>query len=198
MTRPSRRLLAVLTLALLLAGCGIPTDPAPRALDPALAPFSRAAPAVDPVGPGRIALYFVREGKAVLTIRPVRQSTPVPELLNLLLAGPTPSELAAGTSSLIPTTLTVQGIAVQSGVGVITLDGPAGQLSQPLAFAQIVATLTSPGRLSGVRFRVAGEDLGVPRGDLSLSTEPLDQTDYAALLATAGPGASPSSSAPPA
>ena len=190
--------LAALALALLLAGCGIPSDPAPRALDPAQAPFSRAAPVVDPVGPGRIALYFAREGKAVLTIRSVRPSTPVPELLNLLLAGPTPSELAAGTSSLIPTTLTVQGIAVQSGVGVITLDGPAGQLSQPLAFAQIVATLTSPGRLSGVRFRVAGEDLGVPRGDGSLSTEPLDRADYAELLATASPGSSPSASAPPA
>lgn len=198
MTRPSGRRLAALTVALLITGCGIPADPAPRALDPAQAPFSRNAPAVDPVGPGRIALYFVRDGKAVLTIRPVRQSTPVPQLLDLLLTGPTPSELAAGITSLIPTTMTIKGIDVQAGVGVITLDGPAGQLSQPLAFAQIVATLTSPGRLSGVRFRVAGEDLGVPRGDGSLSAEPLNRTDYAELLETASPGPSPSGSAPPA
>ncbi len=198
MTRPIGRRVAVVALALLLTGCGIPADPAPRALDPAQAPFSRDAPVADPVGPGRVPLFFVRDGKAVLTIRPVLQSTPAPELLSLLLAGPTPSELAAGITSAIPTTLTVKGIEVQEGIGVVTLNGPANQLSQPLTFAQIVATLTSPGRLAGVRFRVGGEDLGVPRGDGSLSTEPLDRSDYAELLATASPGPSPSASAAPA
>ena len=184
--------LAALALVGLLTGCGIPADSAPRALDPAQAPFSRAEAVADAVGPGRIALYFVREGQAVLTIRPVRQSTPLPELLDLLLAGPTPAELAAGITSLIPATLTIEDIDVQGNVGVITLGGPASPLTPPLAFAQIVSTATSPGRLSGVRFRLGSQDIGVPRGDGLLSTGPLDRKDYAELVATAEPGPSPS------
>jgi len=38
-----------------------------------------------------------------------------------------------------------------------------------------------------VRFRLDGEDLPVPRGDTSLTEEPVDRSDYAELLALPSP-----------
>lgn len=182
---------ALLVVVLLLTGCGVPQDSRPRALEPAEAPFSlpSATPVERPAGPGRVTLYFVRDGAVVPTSRPVLRSVPDRELLVLLLAGPTPEELADGTSSLLPASITIEDVRAVDGVAVVTLGGPEDQVAstQPPAFAQIVATLTAPGRFRGVRFRLDGQDLDVPRGDGSLSSEPLDRGDYAELLAPPTP-----------
>lgn len=181
---------AGLALVLVLTACGVPQDDAPRALDPATAPFSDPSPSAGAaVGAARVGLWFVRDGRLVLTRRPVPQTAGVPELLDLLLAGPTESELADGTSSLIPASLTVEDVVVDGGTGVVTLGGPADQVSsaQPLAFGQIVATLTGQGGLDGVRFRLDGSDLPVPSGDGRLSAAPLDGSDYAPLGTGPGP-----------
>lgn len=188
-----RRLAAVLLVAL-LAGCGVPQDDAPRALDPREAPFrvfEDAAP--PPEGDGRVALYFVRSDLVVLQTRAVERSTGIRELVDLLLEGPTPEQVAAGTRSALPTTFTVEDVVVEAGIAVVTLGGGSSQVgASPLGFAQVVATLTAPGRARGVRFRLEGEDLPVPRGDGSLTTEPLDRRDYAELLApVASPAPSP-------
>ena len=187
-----RRLVAVLLVAL-LAACGVPQDDEPRALDPREAPFrvfDDAAPA--PEGDGRVALYFVRNDLVVLQTRPVERSTSIRELVDLLLEGPTPEQVAAGTRSALPTTFTVEEVEVVGGVAVVTLGGGSSQVgASPLGFAQVVATLTAPGRADGVRFRLEGQDLPVPRGDGLLTTEPLDREDYAELLA---PAASPAPS----
>ncbi len=184
-----RRCASVLAL-LLVTACGVPQDDAPRALRSNDA-VPTASPVADPTGQGRVGLYFVRNGQVVLATRPVRSSTPTPELLALLLAGPAPEERAAGLISVIPATLEVADVDVQGGTAVITLSGPDTEVqrTQPLAYAQIVATLT-PNRVSGVRFRLRDADLPVPRADGSLTDAPLDRDDYASLLpvpATAAP-----------
>ena len=180
-------LLAVIAL-LLLAGCGVPTDDAPRALDPADAPggvLETSAP--EDEGEGRIALYFVRGDpeRVVLQPRAVERSPEMKELLELLLEGPTQEQVAAGTRSAIPTSLQVESVEVgPRGVAVVTLGGDDTQVgTSPLGFAQIVATLTAPGRAEAVRFRFDGADLRVPRGDGSLTDEPLDRDDYREVLA---------------
>jgi len=189
-----RRLAAVL-LIVLLSGCGVPQDDEPRALDPREAPFrvfDDAAPA--PEGDGRVALYFVRNDLVVLQTRAVERSTSISELLDLLLEGPTPEQVAAGTASALPTTFTVDGVEVNAeGIAVVTLGGGSTQVgASPRGFAQVVATLTAPGRAKGVRFRLEGQDLPVPRGDGSLTTEPLGRSDYAELLpSAASPAPSP-------
>ena len=182
--------------ALLLSGCGVPTDEEPRALDPRQAPFRIfAEPAPAPEGDGRVALYFVRGDQVVLQPRPVERSTGVRELLDLLLEGPTPDQVAAGTRTALPTALTVEDVTVgPNGVAVVTLGGEAVD-APALGFAQIVATLTAPGRARAVRFRSNGTDLQVPRGDGLLTSEPLDRDDYATLINLPSPG--PTASASP-
>lgn len=185
------RLLRLLLGALLLAGCGVPQDDAPRALDPANAPAGALpspspSPEPEPVGDATVALYFLRAGQLVPVTRPVPPSTSARSLLALLFAGPTPAEQTTGATSLIPSGLMVQRIEQQGRTAVVTLEGTQDQVRpQVLAFAQIVATLT-PDRASGVRFRLDGADLPVPRSDGALTDAPLSRADYADLLAADG------------
>ena len=175
-------------LALLLLGCGVPQDDEPRALDPAEAPFQVFQdPQPAPEGDGRVALHFVDEDQVVPAPRAVEGPTDLESLLDLLLEGPTPQQVEDGIRSALPTTFTVEDVELgRNGVAVVTLGGTSTQISTPpLGFAQIVATLTAPGRADAVRFRLDGEDLPVPRGDTSLTEEPVDRDDYAELLAPA-------------
>ena len=141
-----RRLLVVAAV-LALTACGVPQDDAPRALDPAQAPF-RVFSTEDPRpgGQGRVALYFVREDRVVLQTRAVDQSIDVDELLDMLAEGPTEQEVEAGTRSALPTTFAVDEVEVgPTGTAVVTLGGTTTQVSTPpLGFAQVVATLTAP------------------------------------------------------
>lgn len=191
------RVLAVLVL-LLVAACGVPQDDAPRALQGRDLPLGLQSESAvpDPEGPGRVALYFVRDGQAVLWRRPVQASTPPTELLRMLFAGTSAEEREAGLISVIPASLTVESVEMQGDTAVVTLGGPDEELlnAGPLAFAQIVATLT-PDRARGVRFRRDDRDLPVPFGDNQLSARPLDRSDYEGLLPGA-PTPAPATRAP--
>jgi hypothetical protein len=183
-----------------LTGCGVPVDAAPRALDPAEAPFQvlQEEPAARPTGDDQAVLYFVRDDSVVRQTRRVEAPADVAAVLELLLEGPSPEQVEDGISSALPTTFDVEGVELgRNGVAVVTLGGSSTQISaSPLAFAQVVATLTAPGLARAVRFRLDGDDLPVPRGDASVTEAPVDRRDYAELLAaaaesspTGGPGA---------
>jgi hypothetical protein len=184
---------AGLVAVLLLPGCGVPQDDRPRALEPQEVPFASPtdSPVAEPVGDRQVALYFVREDSVVLSSRTVEDPRTPEQVLELLFAGPSPDERAAGLSSLLPSTVTVEDVEIVDGTAVVTLGGPDSEVLrlQPLAYAQIVATLTQA-RASGVRFRLDDTDLRVPREDGSLTDQPLARRDYAGLLgppATAAP-----------
>jgi hypothetical protein len=189
--------LAVVLAAVVLAACGVPRDDAPRALEPGEVPYAspRPSPVADAAGDARAALFFVRGDDVVRTPRRVEQPVETTELLGLLLTGPTPEEREAGLISVIPSTVTVQDVSTVGSTAVVTLGGPDSEVLrlQPLAYAQIVATL-APHRVSGVRFRLNDADLRVPRGDGSLTDSPLSREDYEELL---GPVATPSPAAAP-
>ena len=191
--------LGTVLAVLLVAGCGVPQDDEPRALEPQDVPFASAGPSAvdDPEGTGRVGLYFVRDGQVVPTSRRVENAVTTPELVRLLFRGPASPEFDEGLGSVIPATLSVDDVVVQDGTAVVTLAGPRSEvrLMQPLAYAQIVATLT-PQRVGGVRFRLDGRDLRVPRGDGSLTSVPLRRDDYAQLLVPSPAPAVPASSAP--
>jgi len=197
-----RALAAAVLVLLATTACGVPQDAEPRALDSQAAPFSlegeTSSPPEDPTTPtGReqVDLFYVRDGAVVLTSRPVRRSTPVPVtlLLEMLLGGPTESELADGLTSVIPSSLTVEDVAIEGRTAVVSLGGPEDQVrsAQALAFAQVVTTLTASEGVDGVRFRLGDTDLKVPRGDGSLTERALTSRDFAEITAGATPSATP-------
>jgi hypothetical protein len=192
-----RRRAAVAGLLLvLLPGCGVPQDDQPRALEPREVPFASPtdSPVAEVVGDREVALGFVQDGTVVLSSRTVEDPRTAEEVLDLLFAGPSPDEFADGLSSLLPPTVTVEDVEVVDRTAVVTLGGPDSEVLrlQPLAYAQVVATLT-PARASGVRFRLDDTDLRVPRGDGSLTDQPLARRDYADLLGPPGtPAPTPS------
>jgi len=190
-----RAALAGLLAALLLTGCGVPQDDAPRALGAGEAPFASptGSPIADEGGDRRVLLGFVREDAVVLATRTVEDPPTTAEVLELLFAGPSPEEREAGLLTFLPLTVTVEQVETVDGTAVVALDGPDDSevlRLQPLAYAQVVATLT-PDRVQGVRFRLDGNDLRVPREDGVLTTSPLSRRDYAGLLAA--PAADPPS-----
>ena len=178
---------AAVVAALLLPACGVPQDDSPRALTPQEVPFASPtdSPPAESVGDRQIALGFVRDDSVVLSSRTVEDPRTTEEVLELLFAGPSPDERAAGLSTFLPSTVTVEDVEMVGGTAVVTLDGPDDSevlRLAPLAYAQVVATLT-PDRVSGVRFRLDDTDLRVPREDGSLTNQPLSRRDYAGLLA---------------
>ena len=185
------RCAAAVVAVLLATGCGVPQDDRPRALTQQEVPFAAPtdSPPAESVGDREIALGFVRDGSVVVTSRTVEEPRTTEEVLELLFSGPSADENAEGLSSLLPSTLTVEDVEMVDRTAVVTLDGPDDSevlRLQPLAYAQIVATLT-PARATGVRFRLDGTDLRVPREDNSLTDQPLARRDYAGLLAAPAP-----------
>ncbi len=181
--------LAGLLAAVALTACGVPQDDRPRALAPEEVPFASptdSAPAVA-VGDRQVSLGFVRDESVVLSSRTVEDPHTTEEVLELLFAGPSDDETADGLSTFLPSTVTVEDVELVGETAVVTLEGPDDSevlRLPPLAYAQIVATLT-PDRVSGVRFRLDDTDLRVPREDSSLTNQPLSRRDYAGLLAGA-------------
>ena len=179
----------------LTAGCGVPQDSEPRLIEPGDRPLtlpgSSPAPASDDLTTTaltseQIELYFVRDGQAVPSVRATTRVMSLSALVDALLAGPTADELARGLASVVPSTLTVEDVTLENRTAVLQLGGPQDQVTsaQPLAYAQIVATLTASTRVDGVRFRLDDADLSVPRGDGALSEAPLDRRDYLDLIST--------------
>ncbi|GAA4466224.1 GerMN domain-containing protein [Phytohabitans houttuyneae] len=184
MRRPG---LAALALAVALAGCGVETEGRARRVNPPSGvAHAWATPTPPDAGTGAVPerLYLVRGGELVAITRHVAAEPAVTQLVGDLLAGPTPREREGGlTSALRPTD--VAGVQVSGGRATVELtemlDG-SGRTDQVLAFAQLVCTLTATPTVTSVMFTHAGQPVGVPRADGSLSQAPATAADYAGLL----------------
>jgi hypothetical protein len=179
----ARLVVAVLTGALAVAGCGIPQDEQPRALGPGEAPFRgfdeepEASPS--PEGDVEVELWYVQGDRLVPVTRPVGGGGPR-SVLAALFDGVTEPERAGGLSSAL-TGVTFRSVDVTDRIAVVTLEGLNEQV-QVTAFGQIVVTLDGRPDVDGVRFRAAGTDIQVPRGDGSLTDAPVNRQSYAELL----------------
>jgi hypothetical protein len=149
-----RRLL-LLMLALLVAACGLPTDDEPDtlAIPEELASGATTTSASTTLPPeaetDTHTIFFVKGDRLESVSRTVAsgESTPL-DVMDLLVAGPTEEEQAAGLSTAIPVGTEVLR-APQSGRGVMTLDlneaflaGVEGQ-QRILATAQLLFTATA-------------------------------------------------------
>ncbi|MGY1708732.1 GerMN domain-containing protein [Geodermatophilus sp. SYSU D00758] len=190
-----RVLIAVLVLLVLAAaGCGVPAQQRPEPVE--VPTPTRTSTGVPTVGGASVQLWFVRGAR----LEPVfRRSAPADlhAALDLLAAGPTPSEAADGLrTALAPQTLRP---AEEGGLvdGVLTLSASRAFTDvaggdQLLAVAQVVWTVTGFPRVEAVRVVVDGVPLEVPT-DGGLTVEPVDRGDYRSVgpPATATPTGTP-------
>lgn len=190
-------LLGLMTLS--LAGCAVPDDDAPRALDPASVPFSLLGTSTTtttlPQPPDLtelpISVYLVDNDASQLV--EVTRTVPGPPSVRValaeLLSGPTGEELSTGLTSAIARSTAL--LAVNGPVdGVVTVNlsddvRTIGGQGQRLALAQVVFTATAAPEVSGVLFAFEGELSQVPDGQGQSTVEPLDRADFATFDPTA-------------
>ncbi|HEX8344531.1 MAG TPA: GerMN domain-containing protein [Actinoplanes sp.] len=181
----------LLLCACAVTGCGISTEQHPREIEPPRGPFpaiASTAPSTPDAGVAAEPLYFVRADKLVPVIRRVRTQPTVQEQIQHLAAGPTGQERDAGLTGALNGNIVVTRVSLAGGVATIDIDddtdGP-GRRDQVLAYGQIVCTLTTRPDVTAVVFEHDAQRLGVPRADLSLTTDPLTAADYTTLTAPA-------------
>jgi spore germination protein GerM len=182
------RSIAVLSVSIfLLAGCGVSAQDEAHPVTLPRRPLTTtsSAPATEPAGEVAQVLCLVRDNQLVQTVRRVDAILGPQRQLDQLVAGPTPAEQVQGLSTALATTaLTVRLPAggATADVEVGEADEGAGRSDEVLAYGQIVCTLTSRADIAAVTFSRDGQPLQVPRGDLTLSADPLSATDYRLLL----------------
>jgi hypothetical protein len=159
--------------ALIAAGCGIPTQPAPSAIAPNRVPFGLLSPVLPTTTTtlprASVKIYFFgphRRLEAVTRVVPIKGG--LNSIITSLLAGPNSSEMAAGVTTAIPNGVGVVSVTVNKAPGPVTVNFNAafGQITGSAleaAVSQVVATVvaqSAPG--TGVIFEVAGVPTTVP------------------------------------
>lgn len=181
------------SVVLILAGCVVPDDDAPRAIDPSTVPFSllgtsttaSTEPPAPPVRQVAVPIYLVDNDteQLVEVVRTVEAPRSVGEALAELLQGPSAEELARGLTSAISRSTTLLGVeGPRDGVVTVNLSddlSSIGGQGQRLALAQVVFTVTAAPEIQGVLFAFEGEPSQVPDGQGQSTAEPLDRADFA-------------------
>lgn len=191
----TRRVLAAIAMVLVLAGCGVGSQRHAVAIPSGDVPSVLLQPAASPstsvVSQTPTSTIYLVESKHLVGVhRPQSQSETVTALLRSLLKGPTDAEAAAGLSTAINTSPTLNKVTVVDSVATVDLSSSFGDIRGPeqvLATAQVVLTAVSFPTVSGVQIALDGTPAAVPLADGTLSTAPLGASDYASLLGTASP-----------
>jgi spore germination protein GerM len=134
-------------------------------------------------GSQQVDVCFVSDGKVIPV--PVALDAPV-ELDDVVAAL---DRVPAGSATELRTAVgdppIVDGVALEAGTARVDLASTVTELGgqeQLLAVAQLVCTLTSRPGVGRVSFSLAGTPVEVPRGDGSLTDEPVSRDDYTPLL----------------
>jgi hypothetical protein len=189
-------LLLVIASAVLLAGCGIEDDGAPRDIPvgdrPAL--VNAATQTAEPEsGTDRIYLLTPESPDQAQLLRPsprnVGQSATL--RLNSLFGALTVVELSARLHTAIPEGLTLHSAVLQSnGTLIVDVSDQLLDLSSSAlidAVAQIVFTAAEVRNVQRIDLRVDGKTRQWPTGNGALSSEPLTVYDYPGLVESSQP-----------
>jgi len=165
MARLTKLLTALVAMALVMASCGlsvdetarvIPIQDLPAGLQPGQLPTpTPVVPQGSDIGPGSEQIHMLRGNRLVTVQRPIADT---PErLMQLLLSGTFPEEVAQGIETALSRGTRIQNIEVNELFDLAIVDLAPGSLNsqnaeQRLAFAQIVYTLTSLPEIKEVQF----------------------------------------------
>ncbi len=185
---------AAVALALVLAGCGVPTGGAPSTIDAADVPYGLASPspAPTPTAPPEARtvtsqVHWITAGEAVVPrgreVSGTTRRERLASLLEQLAAGPTPAELDEQLSTALPPTIRLTVAGFEDGTATIDLEVQTQELSGVSlrrAVAQIVLTATSVPGVQAVLLELSGEPVEAPLPAGALTAGPLTAQDYAA------------------
>jgi spore germination protein GerM len=180
-------LVAAAVLVLALSGCGISTQSSADRADPDDVPFGLleepASPRPATTG-GSFTVYLVRDERLLAVSRPTEGGDPtLADVLRILGEGPTTQEQQLGIGSALPAGQ-IAGVTSSRGTAQVDLAASFAELpgrDQPYAIGQLVFTLTAQPGIGSVAFTLDGESIDVPRGDGSLTGDPLARDDFADL-----------------
>jgi spore germination protein GerM len=181
---------ALLAAALIvLAGCAPASTHGVHKVPDSAVPFglmsdTGTSGATQPVRGPTTQVYLIHKGRLVAVARHVIGSNIPAEALRSLLAGPSPAEIARGTTSEIPLGTHLLSLDVSGRIATVDLSIEFGSLGgdpQTEAVAQIVFTATESPLVTAVRFAINGTAIEVPDGTGSLSSIPRTRGDYRAL-----------------
>ena len=192
-----RTLVAVgLAGALALAGCGVgeeskahifSSDEVPSGiLDRSFAPTSTSGGTTTTLAP-MIAyrLFFVRNGGLFEVVRTSVGEPSLSALSDSLSQGPTSAEIAAGFRSALGNSTVVSSVRANGALAQVDLTRSFADipiLDQTLAIGQITLTLTDRSDVLRVQFTMANVTIDVPKGDRSLTHEPVGADDFKKLV----------------
>jgi spore germination protein GerM len=197
----------------LLGACDLPNDHKYNAIQPEDIPFgisdttttttTTIPPATTTTAPQvtttiattPVHLYFVLNNKLLPVTRPLPNPAGPGAALAALERGPLENDQPPGLRSAVPpgaigmvtvgggvATVDVSPSFVQPTTG--TAQTPVANVDQPLAFGEIVLTLTSLPGIGQVRFTVGGQPQDALVADGSLVAGPVSADNYAALRAS--------------
>lgn len=183
----------VLTVVVSISACGLGAEDTPRAiLESDQRSLVDVGPEVVSAGTGRVYLERTDETGRPLLVAVARQITADPiAVVNALLSGPTEAEQEQGVGTAIPPDTVLRSVRYTASdmVRVDLSDDILESTGDDLvsALAQIVFSL---GELSGVErvdITVDGRTTDWPRGDGSLTADPLTVYDYPGRAASSQP-----------
>lgn len=197
-----RHTAAPLLIALGAAGCGVPIDSSPQAIDPPGLLFSQGVdldPDVDSDVPDRSMhpLYFLRNDKLVQIDRAFDRPVPLRDPLDRLLRGPSVDDAANGLETRIPPGTEVLDVSQRSDLIVVINLNDAFYEIEGNALRQATAQLVFTGYdlvrdAQGVQFLRNGIPQALPRGDGTIAqgtdgaATPLRTVDFADLIPRPG------------
>jgi hypothetical protein len=183
-----RSLVAVgaVTVALLSAGCAIPTQSGPVAIAPSKVPFGLLNPHPStttttlPKSLVPVKVFFLNSNannQLTPADRVVAAPAPLTAILNDLIAGPTSGEQNNGLATAIPNDVVALSATASGGIVTVNFNSAFGQIigtATEEAVAQIVATVVNEqGFGTGVIFEIEGVRTSVPIANGALESGPV-------------------------
>jgi spore germination protein GerM len=185
-----RALTTILVTAGLLSGCGVQPDSVPRDLPDAEQALESSTGSSNTAASGADRIYLIAPGEDRLLRSVQRDAVSAPDLVRILLRGPTDTEIEAQFNTAIPSTTELISARTQGQILTVNLTPDIIELdTQSLvrAIAQIVYTATELDGIEAVQVEIDGEPLSVPTPSGTATNVPLRIYDFPNTVQTSQP-----------
>jgi len=181
----------ILSLAIVTASCGIPTQDAPSTISKGAIPFNLLSPSsptttaatVPPVASVSEPIYLVAPTQHLSPVfRNVAPPANLTQIIGALLEGPTSAESSVGLQSFLTGKSSDVVATVLNGIATVNFTTNPVQVVGPnqiLAISQVVFTTMAQPGITGVLFEISGTAVEVPTAGGAQVPGPVTDITYA-------------------